>query len=68
MDTANSIYGVNLKGHITPVMVRDAIIECYYRADSEVLEYLFQISNFASIQEKEDAKIKHVRVMSDLLP
>jgi hypothetical protein len=34
----DSIYGVKLDEDITPIMVRDAIIECFYRAHGEEIE------------------------------
>jgi hypothetical protein len=46
---SESVYGVNLNEEITPIIIRDAIIECYYQADSEVLKDLFQQSDFKSI-------------------
>jgi hypothetical protein len=39
-DTGNSniIYGVDITKKVTPIMVRDAIIQCYYEAHRNVLE------------------------------
>jgi hypothetical protein len=34
----NIIYGVDITKKVTPVMVRDAIIQCYYEAHCNVLE------------------------------
>ena len=34
----NIIYGVDINKKVTPVMVRDAIIQCYYEAHCNVLE------------------------------
>ena len=34
----NIIYGVDITKKVTPVMVRDAIIQCYYEAHCDVLE------------------------------
>jgi len=30
--TGNCIYGVDLSAPVTPIMVRDAIVECFYEA------------------------------------
>jgi hypothetical protein len=57
------IYGINVNENITPIMVRDAIIECYYQADLEVLGNLFQTSDFKSEEEEEESKRKHVELM-----
>lgn len=34
----NIIYGVDITKKVTPIMVRDAIIQCYYEAHCNVLE------------------------------
>ena len=34
----NIIYGVDITKKVTPIMVRDAMIQCYYEAHCEVLE------------------------------
>ncbi len=34
----NIIYGVDISKEVTPVMVRDAIIDCFTKAHSDVLE------------------------------
>jgi len=58
-----SIYGVNLNGDISPFDIRDAIIECYYQADKEVLNVLFSTENFSSLEDKEKTKRHHIEVM-----
>lgn len=63
MQNMNTIYGINLNEEITPKMVRDAIIECYYQADSEVLKELFQQSDFNSREDEEKSKREHVEIM-----
>lgn len=63
MTEFESFYGVNLTDQITPIMVRDAIIACYYAADLEVLDKLFQMSDFHSQDESEQLKRKHVELM-----
>ena len=62
IEECDSIYGVNVKAKITPVMVRDAIIECYYQADAEVLDSLFQYANFDSKDEEDDTKRYHIEI------
>lgn len=63
MEGCECIYGINLNGKITPNMVRDAIVECYYQADLKVLEDLFYTSDFKSDEDEEGAKRKHVEVV-----
>ena len=63
MVNSKYIYGINFHENITPIMVRDAIIECYYQADLEVLDDLFQSSVFKSVEDEEDSKRKHVELM-----
>lgn len=62
MDQRDTIYGVKLDDDITPIDVRNAIIQCYYEADLKVLEKLFQQSDFESIQDEKETKYKHVQL------
>lgn len=63
LDECESLFGVKLNKKITPIMVRDAIIECYYQADTEVLENMFEFSNFDSKEDKEETKRNHIVVV-----
>jgi hypothetical protein len=63
MNNCDSIYGVRLDSKITPMMIRDAIIRCFYEADSDVLDNLFKISDFRSNEEEQEAKYRHVEIM-----
>lgn len=58
---SNVIYGVNITKNITPVMVRDAIIQCFYEAHRDVLE--LAKDTFGSPPEKkfEEMKKSHVK-------
>ena len=47
------IYGVDLSKKITPVMVRDAIIECFVKAHSKILEMMKEYHEFKSEEEFE---------------
>ena len=62
MATCDSIYGVNIDKKITPEIVRDAIIQCFYEAEKEVLDTLFSSTDFESIEEKEQKKFRHVKI------
>ena len=62
MDQRDTIYGVKLDDDITPIDVRNAIIQCYYEADLQVLQKLFQQSDFESVQDEKDTKYKHVQL------
>ena len=46
MPNDSCIYGVDLSGKITPVQVRDAIIECFSQAQEELKEYLKEDPEF----------------------
>ena len=46
------LYGVDLSGKITPVMVRDAIIRCFKAAHAEVLEEMNRNKEFRSESER----------------
>ncbi len=63
MGENDCIYGVNLGETITPVRVRDAIIQCFYEADNEIMNKLFQSSDFRSAADGEKKKRKHVEVL-----
>lgn len=52
----NIIYGVDITKNITPIKVRDAIIECFYEAHNDVLELASE--TFGSPSEKKFEKMK----------
>ena len=54
------IYGVDLSKKITPVMVRDAIIECFVKAHSKILEMMKEYHEFKS--EEEFEQMKHINI------
>ena len=62
MEGCNTIYGINPEDDINPCMVRDAIVQCFYEADIEVLKKLFLKSDFESEKDEEIGK-KHVIVV-----
>jgi hypothetical protein len=57
------IYGVDLSKKITPIMVRDAIINCFVQAHSEVLEMMKECIEFKSEQEFEEMKLMNVKFL-----
>jgi hypothetical protein len=57
----NIIYGVNLDKKITPLMVRDAIIECFYQAHSDVLDLAREYFKCDSKDSFKTAKKEHVK-------
>ncbi|MCK5334417.1 MAG: hypothetical protein KAJ24_07895 [Candidatus Aenigmarchaeota archaeon] len=56
-------YGVDLSKDITPIMVRDAIIECFVSAHSDVLEMMKECHEFKSRQEFEEMKQIDVKLL-----
>jgi hypothetical protein len=68
MDTKdNIIYGVDTNKKITPIMVRDAMIRCYYEAHCNILE-LASDSFYKPPKEKfEEMKKSHVQDLVETL-
>lgn len=57
----NIIYGVDINKKVTPIMVRDAMIRCYYEAHCEILE-LARDSFYNPPKRKfEEMKKSHVK-------
>lgn len=56
----NIIYGVNLEKKVTPIMVRDAIINCFYQAHSDVLDLAREYFKYESKESFKIAKREHV--------
>ncbi len=57
----NIIYGVDVTKNVTPVMVTDAIIQCFYEAHCNILELARE--TFGHLPEKkfEEMKKSHVK-------
>jgi hypothetical protein len=62
MVACDTIYGVNPNNKITPEIVRDAIIQCFYEAEEEVLDSLFSSTDFCSDEDKNQKKFQHVKI------
>lgn len=57
----NIIYGVDINKKVTPIMVRDAMIRCYYEAHHNILE-LARDSFYKPPKKKfEEMKKSHVK-------
>ena len=63
----NIIYGVDISKEVTPIMVRDAIIDCFTKAHSEVLEQMKEHTNFRSKEEFEEMKQIQVRYLIETM-
>jgi len=46
------IYGVDIEKKVTPKLVRDAIIECFYQAHQEVLQDMYVLLKEGKIDKK----------------
>ena len=57
----NIIYGVDVNKNITSVMVRDAIIQCYYEAHCDVLELAKETFGQPPREKFEEMKKSHVK-------
>ena len=67
MGNSSIIYGVDFSDKVTPVMVRDAIVQCFYEAHRDVLELARE--NFGNPPKKrfEEMKRSHVKdLISDV--
>jgi len=56
----NIIYGVDVRKDVTPVMVRDTLIQCFYKAHCNVLELARE--TFGHPPERKFEKMKKVHV------
>jgi len=58
---SNIIYGVDITKNITPAMVRDAIIQCFYEAHSDILELARETFGHPPKKKFEEMKKSHVK-------
>ena len=61
IENSNIIYGVDVNKNVTPVMVRDAIIQCFYEAHCNVLELARETFGHPPEEKFEEMKKSHVR-------
>jgi hypothetical protein len=59
-ENSNIIYGVDITKNVTPGMVRDAIIQCFYEAHCNVLELARETFGHPPKKRFEEMKKKHV--------
>ena len=59
----NIIYGVDITKKFTPVMVRDAIIDCFTKAHSDVLDEMKDYTDFDSEEKIENMKRETVKIL-----
>ena len=57
----NVIYGIDITKKVTPVMVRDAIIQCFYEAHCHVLELARETFGHPPDNKFEEMKRSHVK-------
>ena len=55
------IYGVDVTKNVTPVMVRDAIIQCFYKAHCKVLELARETFGHPTENKFEEMKKSHIK-------
>ena len=58
---SNIIYGVDVTKEITPIMVRDAMIQCFYKAHCNVLELARETFGHPPENKFEEMKKSHVK-------
>ena len=59
----NIIYGVDVTKNVTPVMVRDAIIQCFYEAHCNILELARETFGHPPEEKFEEMKINYRKKM-----
>ena len=64
MNENNMIYGVDISKNFTPAMVRDAIIQCFYEAHSNVLDLA---KEYFDLSSDEDFEVMKKEQVSDLV-
>lgn len=57
----NILYGVDLNKNISPILVRDAIIKCFYEAHCNVLELARESFGYPSDKKFNEMKKSHVK-------
>lgn len=57
----NIIYGVDVTKNFTPIMVRDALIQCFYEAHCNVLELARETFGHPTEKRFEEMKKSHVK-------
>ena len=60
-ENSNIIYGVDVTKNVTPIMVRDAIIQCFYEAHCYVLELARGTFGHPPEKKFEQMKKSHVK-------
>lgn len=58
---SNIIYGVDVTKDVTPIMVRDAMIQCFYKAHCNVLELARETFGHPPENKFEEMKKSHVK-------
>jgi len=58
---SKSIYGADISKKVTPVMARDAIIQCFYEAHTNVLELARETFGHPPKEKFEEMKKSHVK-------
>jgi Zn-dependent oligopeptidase len=60
---ADLIYGVDPSKPVTPVMVRDAIVDCFIQAHKEILDEMKEYHEFKSEEEFEEMKKMDIKIL-----
>ena len=48
MSSNSCIYGLDVSGKITPIQVRDAIVNCFFQAQKELMEYMEKTTDLST--------------------
>ena len=61
------IYGVDITKKVTPLMVRDAIIDCFYKAHGDILDLAWEYFGCDSKKKFETMKQTHVEELIETI-
>ena len=59
-DKSNIVYGVDITKPVNPLMVRDAIIDCFYKAHGYTFDDIKDSFNISSEQEIEEQRLEFI--------
>ena len=62
-DQSKMIYGVDITKEITPLMVRDAIIDCFYKAHGYTFDDIKDSFNINSEQRVEEQRLEYIKTL-----
>ena len=62
-DQSNIIYGVDITKPVNPLMVRDAIVDCFHKAHGYTFDDIKDSFNFNSERELEGQRLEYIKTL-----